>query len=489
MTTRITSMGKSVFFLCLLSVSMILVNTAAVSQNNELPELGDASAKYLSPDQENIYGQEFLRFLLRQNAYIDDYELIDFLQTLGDRVGASASLRGTPLTFNILKNNVLNAFAVPGGYITFHTGLINNAESESELASVVGHEIAHLSQRHLPRLIARSNENRIPAILAIIGSILIGGQAGLAGLTATNAAVASNQLSYTRSFEREADSIGIQLLANAGFDPSGMAQFFGKLERHTRHDSTDVLEFLRTHPLSYTRVAESESRAAEYPPVRHESSLEFYLTKAKIRALYIERQEDPSEYFITQMKSTTPFEKDAGTYGMSVWLVKSRKYDQAMHTIKPLLDKYKEHPWIESLAADIDLHLGNTSLAVERYKSLINQNPEKVYLNYKLIDTYLSSNDNGNAKKLVRYQLRRHPENYILYKYLSRANAKLNLLAEAHQSDAEYHAILGNYGAAIESLKLAQRETSEDGYLAQSIQSRLKSLEEKQSLRKRIIDG
>jgi predicted Zn-dependent protease len=307
------TLQKTVFF-GFLSLSMFAVNTTSIAQSSDLPELGDSATRFLNPAQEKQIGQQFYRQLLGSPYYLEDYELKDYMQSMGDRIATSANLRGTSLTFSLIRNNALNAFAVPGGFITFHTGLLMATETESELASVAGHEIAHLTQRHLPRMIARANENKIPTIAAIIGSILLGGQAGLAGLTMTNATLASNQLSYTRGFEREADAIGIQLLAKAQYDPTAMATFFGSLERYTRHDSTEIPEFLRTHPLSYSRVAESEARASEYPPRSHESSFEFYLAKARIEALYTERRDDPLLFFKDQMASEKAHIKDAGIH-------------------------------------------------------------------------------------------------------------------------------------------------------------------------------
>jgi predicted Zn-dependent protease len=367
-----------------LSLSLFIVNTTSIAQTSDLPELGDSATRFLNPAQEKQIGQQFYRQLLASPLYLEDYELKDYLQSMGDRIAAAANLRGTPLTFSLIRNNALNAFAVPGGFITFHTGLLMATETESELASVAGHEIAHLTQRHLPRMIARANENKIPTIAAIIGSILLGGQAGLAGLTMTNATLASNQLSYTRGFEREADAIGIQLLAKAQYDPTAMATFFGSLERYTRHDSTEIPEFLRTHPLSYSRVAESEARASEYPPRPHESSFEFYLAKARIEAFYTERRDDPLLFFKDQMASEKIHIQDAATYGKAIIFAKSRDYASARTVLQPLGERYPDHPWIQSAFAEIDLADEKYPEAISKYEALITRNPNVAYLHYKL---------------------------------------------------------------------------------------------------------
>ncbi len=518
---------KTFLYCGLLLLAMMTANALTFAQSNDLPandlpELGDSATQYLNPAQEKQIGQAFLRQLIRNPSYVEDYPLQDYLQSVGDRVGASANLRGGTLSFNLLKNNALNAFAVPGGYITFNTGLIMTTKTESQLASVVGHEIAHLSQRHLPRLLAKAHENKFPLIAAVIGSILVGGQTGLAGLTAANAAAASSQLSYTRGFEREADAIGIRLLARARYDPNAMAEFFSELERHARHDSAQTPAFLRTHPLSFTRIAESEARARKYPPQDYASSFEFYLAKARIRALYTERRDDPMAFFQEQMESeqteikgaamgrscascardihtihgnngggraTQDAKADAAIYGAALALTQSRKLAQARTLLTPLSERYPAHPWIQAALAEIDLADNKVEQAIVRYRTLISNNPNKVYLTYYLADAFLLNRQPHLAKKTVRYQIRRHPDLYRLYRFLSRANAQQGSLAEAHQADADYHAVLGNYAAAIASLKLALRESEPEGYLAQSIAARLSDLQEKLALQKKIGKG
>ena len=338
-------------------------------------------------------------------------------------------------------------------------------------------------------MLAKANENKIPLIAAVIGSILVGGQAGLVGFTAANATAASNQLSYTRGFEREADAIGIQLLAGAKYDPNAMAEFFSELERHTRHDSTEIPAFLRTHPLSLTRIAESEARAKEYPLQPHASSFEFYLAKARIRALYTERRDDPIPFFKDQMESGQTEIKDAAIYGTAIALTQSRKLEQARTALMPLSERYPTHPWIQAAQAEIDLADNKANQAIARYQALIGNNPNKVYLNYYLANVFLRNRQADMAKKTVRYQIRRHPDLYRLYRFLSRANAQQGNLAEAHQADADYHATLGNYSGAIASLKLALKESESEGYLAQSISAQLSDLEEKLDLQKKIGNG
>ncbi|NKB76397.1 MAG: M48 family metalloprotease [Gammaproteobacteria bacterium] len=467
---------KPITYFCAL---VLIMSFSLQAETNVLPELGDSATQYLSPKKEREIGQSFLRRLLINADYVSDHELRHYLQSIGDRVASAADLRGIPLTFNLIESNNLNAFAVPGGYITFNTGLLLNTEEESELASVVAHEIAHLSQLHLPRLLARSQDNKLPTTAAIIGSILLGGQIGLAGLTLTNAQLLSNQLRYTRDFEREADAVGIRLLSNAGFDPFAMTQFFSKLERYSRTQGSNTPEFLRTHPLSYSRIAETEQRAQQLPTVSHKSSLEFHLVRAKIQALYTTAKTSPIIRFKKHLPDLAGDKKTAALYGLALALAEDRRYEEAEETLKPLIESDLNNHYFQTLQASIEHSSDRSTVAIERLSKLYQKNPNLHFVIYYLVDTLIENKQLNNAKQLVRYQLRRRPDDYRLYKSLSKINVALSLIAQAHQADAEYYAVLGDNKKAIASLKLALRDNKTEGYFPQSITARIKELEEK----------
>ncbi len=450
---------------------------ASADDGDQLPELGDSDTQIFTPNQEKEVGQQFVRQLLAAIDYIDDPELNAYLNRLGTRVAKKATLRGTKITVYLIKDSVLNAFAVPGGHITFHTGLVLATADESELASVMAHEIAHISQRHLPRLLAKKEAGKLPAAAAVIGSILIGGKEGVAGLTLANASLLARELSFSREFEREADSIGIRLLNHAGFDSSAMARFFYTLDRYADHRE-EVPEFLRTHPLSFTRIAEAENRSGLYPGKEYQSNRKFYFAKAKIRALYTSRHDNVIAQFASEIEKNSGDQKDAAIYGTALIQMKERMVDEARATLKPLLAAYPDEVPIQLAQAAIEQAAEELDTAISRYKSLVDEHPDLLYLNYYYIEASLANEDAEKAKRAVRHQLRRHKDMYLLYPLLSRSNGKLGLLAEAHQATAEYHVALGDYTSAIESLKNALREASEEeGYLYQSINARLMELE------------
>ena len=448
------------------------------AQSGTLPELGEAATRYLDPNDEEMIGRRFLRELTALDRYIADHELRHYLNTLGRQIGSKANLGGLSLKLNLIRENELNAFAVPGGYITFNSGLLLTVENESELASVVGHEIAHLSQRHLPRMVAQIQANQIPTTAAILASILVGGQAGVAGATLASASMLSNRLAYSREFEREADAIGIDLMAQSGYDPRAMATFFSRLQRFSHVSAKDVPEYLRTHPLSYTRVAESEARIGSYPPVRHESSLDFHLARARVQALYGDPQADTLQILEARIDQSRGIQRQAWRYGLALALMEARKYDRAAELANDVNEHLPDTPQVRAAGVEIIRQSGNPEAAALAYGELVESYPGAGYLRYAYLETLLEAGNAEEAKRFARFQLRRHPDDYEFYPLLSRANVALGSLAEAHQADAEHHAALGRIGAALSSLKLALRDNDDQSqYLTQAIKARIEKLE------------
>jgi len=493
--------------------------------NEPLPELGDAAERVLSPAQERRFGDQFRRQLLRDRAYIADAEINAYLSRLGRQIAERAALRGVPISVHLIQNPKLNAFAVPGGHITFHTGLILAADDEDELAAVMAHEVAHISQRHLPRMMAKTEASRLPAAAAILASIAIGGQAGLAGLTVANAALISSQLAFTREFEREADAIGIRLLAWAGFDPAAMAGFFGKLEGPSGLGDEGP-EFLRTHPLSLSRIAEAENRAATYSFLGGGGDREFFFIRAKIRALYTDNPREAVAFFQAALAGDggvsgdgdgdgagagvgdgdgagadvgdgdvpgagigdgagvgdgdgagdTPARnrRDAALYGLALAQWRQRRFADARATLQPLLDARPGEVPVVLARAEIDRTAGQPAAAVARYAAL--QSPPPWLARYHA-EALIDAGDAAAARRLIRRTLRRHKSMFTLYRPLAKSHARLGQLAQSHQATAEYHAALGEYPDAISALKRALAATDTEGYLHSSITARISELE------------
>jgi len=277
----------AIIFACL-CVATSLSQAQYASENDHydsLPDLGSKASNYLSEGDAAKLGALFIRQSRFQLPYISDPELVDYINRLGNRLLAVSSDAGKDYQFYLIDNNVINAFAVPGGHIALHTAILTKSKTESELASVVGHEIAHVTQRHIARKLEGSRYDSWLALGALLAAAAVGGSdAAQAAFGLANASIIDRQLTYSRAYESEADSLGIRLLSRAGFDPKAMPVFFKRLLDENRINDSNAPEFLRSHPLTIDRISESSERVRAYPSVDEPEQSEFLMMQAKARA-------------------------------------------------------------------------------------------------------------------------------------------------------------------------------------------------------------
>ncbi|AGH44625.1 peptidase M48 Ste24p [Paraglaciecola psychrophila 170] len=294
------------------ALSIFLLGTmsvGAVNKKNELPEIGVVASSAISLDKEVLIGDALMRQLRGQAPIINDPLLDEYIQDIGNRLVAQADNVKFPYKFFILNSPDINAFAFFGGHIGIHTGLIFNARNESELASVLAHEVSHVTQRHIARSIEARQKSSPLQIASLLGSILVAvvnPEAGMAALSVSNAASAQSSINYTRQNEQEADRVGISILAEAGFDPNGASSFFSILAEKNRLKSTP-LAFLLTHPLPETRIADARTRAASFRPRDIPESINFHLAKTRILARYYANPKRNIEYFSDILKKKIIF--------------------------------------------------------------------------------------------------------------------------------------------------------------------------------------
>ena len=272
---------------------MLVTSVAKADLNLELPDLnlpalGDNSGHYISAVKETQQGLNILRNLRARGLLIEDPEVNLWIRSLGNKLRASAPSTATPFYFAVSKNLSVNAFATIGGVVVVNAGLILRTDSESELAAVMAHEIAHVTQRHIQRIIAEAEKNKFATGAAlVVGAIAAtqDSQAGAAILNATLAGAAHKQFSFGRSAEAEADRVGLRILANAGFNPLGMPSFLQKLERFGNSNTAEITEMLQNHPLSVKRVADTSFRAQRYGAFKGREDVSYLYMREKVRAL------------------------------------------------------------------------------------------------------------------------------------------------------------------------------------------------------------
>ncbi len=460
-----------------LLLSLTLLNSAPVNGAGtglNLPEMGDASTTILSADEDKRLGQAFMRNIRSQVQLVESPEINTYMNALGYRLLGSANSQ-QPFTFFVVDDPSINAFAGPGGYIGIHTGLILAAESEGELAAVMAHEIAHVTQRHLARAFQKASAGSLQTAAAILAAILIGNpnvtQAAIALSTASNI---QQQLNFTRDHEREADRVGIEILAQAGYDPRQMPAFFTRLQQASRYMQSDLPELLRTHPVTPSRIADSSNRAEQFPPVKVQEGDDFYLVQALLHTHHDERQERLKA--LTANKEPTV----AQIYEQALWQLGAANLPRAKALNQELLSKAPEKDLFIALQARIELQQNNLAAAEERLAAALKLYPNHPLLTVLQVETQLRQDKASAAVALLR-QLILQQERFPLpsyYQLLAKAEMANGRDSDSYQALAEYYYLIGQTRTAIEQLKIAlERTDKEDSFRWQRLNSRLIELQ------------
>lgn len=445
----------------------------------ELPDIGNTADSYLSPEQEHRIGVEFLRRIRLDFNLIDDPEITEYISTLGNRLAANSDNPAQPFTFFVINDKRINAFAAPGGYIGINSGLITATESESELASVIGHEIAHVTQRHLARAVEAQGKLNLPSLAGLIAAVIIGTQnaeLGQATLAASQAATLQAQLNFTRSNENEADYFGIQTLANSGLDPNAMAGFFEHLQQASRYYSRPP-EFLSTHPVTTARIANARNRAAAYPYRQVAENLAFHLVREKLLFLN-NNPEEAIKRYQTLLKSGQYINKTAIHYVYALALAKAERYEQALQQLAPLLKKHPTNISFITAKANILFQSNDVDAALTLFKTTLKNYPHDHPTTIYYARALLQSGRANQARLLLQRHKAYRQYDASFFKLLAFAEGEAGYKLEAYQSLAEFHYLNGETSAAIEQLDRALRLPSDDYFLQEKIQARRDQLKQ-----------
>ncbi len=349
----------------------------------DLPDLGDSSEAALSRTSERTLGIQAMHSLRAQGAYLDDPEVNDYLQNLGDRLVAADPSIGEHFEFFAVGSSAINAFALPGGHVGINTGLILAAQSESELASVLAHEISHVSQHHVARQFASQTNAGYASLAALLLAIVVGargkGDVGSAAVASVTAAQMQSQITFTREHEQEADRVGFALLDRAGFETSAMASFFEHLQQATRIVDGNTPAWLRDHPLTQQRIAESYDRAQSKPYRQVRDSAEFYMVRALLRSYEGEPREAVAR-LSAELEQGHYRDHNAARYGLAAALLRAKDFDQALTQMTLLERDGAHHPMIDALGAQVLQQSGKLEAARARHKAALSRYPEHLQL-------------------------------------------------------------------------------------------------------------
>lgn len=468
----------------LLGTSALLAGPVAADTafdpRSSLPDIGGGAGTLLSAEEERRLGQEFMRSVRQSVRLVEDPEVEDYIQSLGQRLASHVDNRSHEYTFFVVDDPSINAFAGPGGFIGVHSGLLAAAESENELAAVLAHEIAHVSQRHLNRSFENLQRMSIPTMAAIIAAIILSGrdsEAGMAALTASMAGSLQSQLNFTRAHEQEADRVGIQLLADAGYDPRSMAAFFNRLEQMSRYDNASVPELLRTHPITLNRIADAGNRAERYPTSAKADNLYFQLTRAKLRALTAQEARRVSEQRVKAITGQPALEH-AERYGLALALLNGGDATAARKELRAIIRSDQERiPYLDALARS-ELALKNVAEAQRIYRDALGLHPYNRQLTIGYAQTLLQTGQPSAARALLEEFLRRRGASPAILRLKAEAEDATHAAGAAHVTLADFYYLNGQVRAAIDHLNIALKQPDTGIHERAQIEARLRQLKD-----------
>ena len=466
-----------------LIAALILAFSAAAALAQGLPDLGDASSASLSDQQERTIGNRIMREVRIDAAYIDDPEITDYINALGSRLLSAADPPRRELDFFVVKDDAINAFALVGGHIGIHSALLTLTQSESELAGVMAHEIAHILQRHQARMAHGQGRAQLTSLAALAIALLASRSNSSQGSQVTEAAVAAagalqiqNQIDYTREHEREADRVGLTMLERAGYDPRGMQTFFERLLRANRlNEFKGAPAYLRTHPLTTERIADIQDRLDRVAPRMVPDALEYRLARAKLRAMAGSANEAVS-LFQALLADKTVLRPREDVYGLALAQRRARDFDGAWKTLAPLRAGAALQPSFELLAAQLKADMRADEEALAIYRAALASFPRQRSLAYGYLDLLLRSGKAREALADVEERLRSGQEDARLFELQARAFEASGRRTAQHRAQAEAYVRRGNLAAAVDQLEIAVRQRGADFYEVSSAESRLREL-------------
>ncbi|QGX41482.1 M48 family metalloprotease [Permianibacter aggregans] len=449
-----------------------------IAYSSELPDMGSSTSKVLSEQYEQLVGDAYMRQLRQFLPVIDDPELVEYINDLGFRLVANApDAQGRQFYFFLVNDSSLNAFALPGGYIGVHSELFLMAENESELAGVLAHEIAHVTQRHLARRLERQQQLSFPTLAAILGGLILAAanpNAGIAAMSAAQAGAQQMLINHTRANESEADRIGMQILSEVNLDPYGMATFFEKMEQTTRYLRLPP-PVLLTHPVSQQRMADARLRAAEFRVGLVPASTRLYLMQTKMRAL-VEKEVSTLERAQETLDKRAP--DDVLTlYSRALLRMRQDKPIEALTLAETLRQREPKNLSFLLLATKAMNALNQHDAAEKLLAKELELQPNHHALTVAYAQTLMANNKAAAAReKLLAYVSLPDTEPNV-YQLLAAAQQASGHPDEVHESQGLYLLSIGDLHGALAQFEVAVRSYSDDPYASARINARIKQIQ------------
>ncbi|WP_248289589.1 M48 family metalloprotease [Thalassotalea sp. Y01] len=476
--------------IALMATSLLFTTTASAyaDDKNTLPEIGTSAVSTLSLDKEQIYGDAMMKSIRASQPMIHDPVLEEYINDLGNRLVKSADNVHYQFNFFLINSKEINAFAFFGGNIGTHSGLLTMADNESELASVLAHEIAHVTQRHLARRMEEQSRNTPLTIAGMISGVLlalVNPQAGMAALSTTMAASQQAGINYTRGNENEADRVGMEILADSGYDPNGAPNFFKKLARKYRYTSKPPA-MLMTHPLPESRITDSRLRATRYPNRLLPPNIDFELAKSRLRARYEGNGKDNISTFKDEIRLGKYDIKQAAQYGLALSYFANKDYEQAENVLRPLFAQAPKNLFYVDAMTDVYLEQNRyddaLSMLAELY--LIMPHNQVVTLNYA--NAAYKAKQYKLAETLLQDFLLVSKNHFLANDLLADIYKAQKKTAQTHVQNAEVLALMGLYPKAVDELHTAYNHSQKNSLMQKKIKARILQFQEQENQLKRL---
>ncbi len=464
------------------AMSFLALFMVEISLADDLPALGDANASVITKAHELEIGKSIMNRLRKSDKYLDDLEVESYLSHLGYQlVSASATNIGEIVFFGI-NDASLNAFALPGGFIGVHTGLISKVRSESELAGVLAHEIAHVSQRHVARILAGQKRAGVASLAALAVAILAtrsSGSLSAATITAAQAGAIQNRLNFSREYEHEADRIGFKIIKNSSFDVHALESFMRFMQRTTESSQTNYPAYLRTHPFFYERLADIQNRLQKLPFRQVPDSLDFNLIKSRIDVRNDFPQSSIKRYSI-KLKEGNYTSEIATVYGLVYSLYLAGKYQRAVEKTVYLRQLNSDNPMVLGLTGSALVKAGKVSEGLQVFEEALDNFPNRLALVYGYAQALIDSGMVGKAIAFLDKVIFVNKEESRLFKLQAKGYSLEGNQLMQHRAQAEAYFYSGDLSLAIEQLNLAKSTKQGNYFDKSSIDARLKELKKLQ---------
>jgi len=457
--------------------------------------MGVASAAELSPGVERTLGDAIMEQGRRDPSYIADPDVLQYLTDMGQRLAAAATTSVDRINVFALRDPQINAFALPGGYIGINSGLVVTAESESELASVVAHEIGHVLQRHIARGMTQRAQSSHAMMATLAGALLaaLSGSPDLVmGVAAFGqAAAVDRQLGFSRQAEQEADRLGLEMLTRAGYDPAGMARMFERLDNASRlNQGGGGNAYTSTHPLSVQRLADAQNRILRAERSTGASSDAFWYVRAKLRieqARAGQALRAAEEVLRAETRQAEGVRRSAAWYGLAYSAWKKRDYAQAQEAVDQARGKGPGAPQLAGLEVAINLGRGEIDAAVQLGESAARRWPDSQGVALAYVDALQSAGRHDAAITQLQAYIDQWPEVPRLWQLLARSHEALGQRSGARRSMATYYELTGALPAAVEQLQQA-RAMSTDFYEQSELDVRIRQLKERLESDRQLLE-